>query len=221
MQGIRYEFSHSYNGNDFERVIFSDSHDTAANGSVRLNEAADPTGGTTLHAREKALLADAVTLTSAGIPMILQGSEFLQDGSFNDWAALEWHKTEKYAGILLAHKHLLALRHNAYDTTRGLQGNSTALFHTNDDNCVIGYHRWDKGGAGDDVLVIVNFSDQHFDHYDINLPLSGHWHVRFNSSWHGYSKDFRGVHLSSVNTHKNGTATITLPPYGVYILSQE
>ena len=94
-----------------------------------------------LYAREKALLADAVTLTSAGIPMILQGSEFLQDGSFNDWAALEWRKTEKYAGILLAHKHLLALRHNAYDTTRGLQGNSTALFHTNDDNCVIGYHR--------------------------------------------------------------------------------
>lgn len=221
LQGIRYEFFHSYNGNDFERVIFSDSHDTAANGSVRLNEAADPTGGTTLYAREKALLADAVTLTSAGIPMILQGSEFLQDGSFNDWAALEWRKTEKYAGILLAHKHLLALRHNAYDTTRGLQGNSTALFHTNDDNCVIGYHRWNKGGAGDDVLVIVNFSDQHFDHYDINLPLPGHWHVRFNSSWHGYSKDFRGVHLSSVNTHKNGTATITLPPYGVYILSQE
>jgi alpha amylase, C-terminal all-beta domain len=53
------------------------------------------------------------------------------------------------------------------------------------------------------------------------LPLPGHWHVRFNSSWHGYSKDFRGVHLSSVNTHKNSTATITLPPYGVYILSQE
>ena len=84
LQGIRYEFSHSYNGNDFERVIFSDSHDTAANGSVRLNEVADPTGGTTLYAREKALLADAVTLTSAGIPMILQGSEFLQDDSFND-----------------------------------------------------------------------------------------------------------------------------------------
>lgn len=221
LQGIHYEFEHFYNGDVFERVIFSDSHDTAANGSVRLNEAADPTGGTTLFAREKALVADAVTLTSAGIPMILQGSEFLQDGSFNDWAALEWKKTEKYAGIVLAHQHLLALRHDIHGTTRGLRGQSTALFHNNENDRVIGYHRWDKGGARDDTLVIVNFSDQHFDHYDITLPLPGHWRVRFNSSWRGYSKDFRGVHLSSVAAHKDGAATITLPPFGVYILSQD
>lgn len=221
LQGIHYEFEHVYNGDAFERVIFSDSHDTAANGSVRLNEAADPTGGTTLFAREKALVADAVTLTSAGIPMILQGSEFLQDGSFNDWAALEWKKTEKYAGIVLAHQHLLALRRDIHGTTRGLRGQSTALFHNNENDRVIGYHRWDKGGARDDTLVIVNFSDQHFDRYDITLPLPGHWRVRFNSSWRGYSKDFRGIHLSSVAAHKDSAATITLPPFGVYILSQD
>lgn len=221
LQGIHYEFEHVYNGDAFERVIFSDSHDTAANGSVRLNEAIAPASGTTLFAREKTLLANAITLTSPGIPMLLQGSEFMQNGSFNDWDALDWDKTKKYAGIVLAHQHLLALRRDIHGTTRGLRGKSTALFHNNENDRVIGYHRWDKGGARDDTLVIVNFSDQHFDRYNITLPLPGHWRVRFNSSWRGYSKDFRGIHLSSVAAHKDGAATITLPPFGVYILSQD
>lgn len=221
LQGVHYEYSHSYNNDDFQRVIFSDSHDTAANGSVRLNEAADPTGGTTLFAREKALLADTITLTSAGIPMILQGSEFLQDGSFNDWAALEWQKTEKYAGILQAHHDLLALRHNINGTTRGLQGSSTNLFHVNDNDRVIAYHRWDNSGSRDDTIIIANFSEKQFDQYDIKLPIAGHWRVRFNSSWHGYSNDFRDIRFSSVTTKKDNIITITLPPYGAFILSQD
>ena len=220
LQGVHYEFNHQYNGNAFEKVIFSDSHDTAANGSVRLNEAAAPASGTTLFAREKTLLANTVTLTSAGIPMLLQGSEFMQDGSFNDWAALEWHKTEKYAGIVTAHRHVLDLRHNRYGHTAGLRGQFTALFHANDDGLVIGYHRWQHGGPGDDTLVIVNFSGTAYDHYQMTLPLPGKWHIRFNSSWRGYSKDFRGGHQSVLTTDKNNTTAFSLPPYTVYILSQ-
>ena len=221
LDGIQYEFNHAYGSDAFARTIFSDSHDTAANGSVRLNEAVAPAGGATLFAREKTLLANAVTLTSPGIPMLLQGSEFLQDGSFNDWAALEWQKTEKYAGIVTAHRHLLDLRHNRYGHTGGLQGQSTALFHVNADGLVIGYHRWNNGGVSDDVIVIANFSSTDYSHYAMQFPLGGKWHIRFNSSWRGYSKDFRGGHQSIIHTDKDSTAHFSLPAYTLYILSQE
>lgn len=221
LDGIQYEFNHAYGSDAFARTIFSDSHDTAANGSVRLNEAVAPAGGATLFAREKTLLANAVTLTSPGIPMLLQGSEFLQDGSFNDWAALEWQKTEKYAGIVTAHRHLLDLRHNRYGHTGGLQGQSTALFHVNTDGLVVGYHRWNNGGVGDDVIVIANFSSTDYSHYAMQFPLGGKWHIRFNSSWRGYSKDFRGGHQSIIHADKNSTAHFSLPAYTLYILSQE
>lgn len=221
LDGIQYEFNHIYGSDAFARTIFSDSHDTAANGSVRLNEAVAPAGGATLFAREKTLLANAVTLTSPGIPMLLQGSEFLQDGSFNDWAALEWQKTEKYAGIVTAHRHLLDLRHNRYGHTGGLQGQSTALFHVNADGLVIGYHRWNNGGVSDDVIVIANFSSTDYSHYAMQFPLGGKWHIRFNSSWRGYSKDFRGGHQSIIHTDKDSTAHFSLPAYTLYILSQE
>lgn len=221
LDGIQYEFNHAYGSDAFARTIFSDSHDTAANGSVRLNEAVAPAGGATLFAREKTLLANAVTLTSPGIPMLLQGSEFLQNGSFNDWAALEWQKTEKYAGIVTAHRHLLDLRHNRYGHTGGLQGQSTALFHVNTDGLVIGYHRWNNGGVGDDVIVIANFSNTDYGHYAMQFPLGGKWHIRFNSSWRGYSKDFRGGHQSIIHTDKDSTAHFSLPAYTLYILSQE
>ena len=221
LDGIQYEFNHFYSNDAFARTIFSDSHDTAANGSVRLNEAIAPAGGATLFAREKTLLANAITLTSPGIPMLLQGSEFLQDGSFNDWAALEWQKTEKYAGIVTAHRHLLDLRHNRYGHTGGLQGQSTALFHVNTDGLVIGYHRWNNGGVSDDVIVIANFSSTDYSHYAMQFPLGGKWHIRFNSSWRGYSKDFRGGHQSIIHIDKDSTAHFSLPAYTLYILSQE
>lgn len=220
LAGVRYELERSYNGNAFEKVVFSDSHDTAANGSVRLNEAASKGDAADKNAREKSLLANAIMLTAPGIPMLLQGQEFMQEGSFNDWKELEWDKVETYSGIVLAHKHLIDIRLNRQGNTAGLLGQHTAVFHQDDNNGVIGYHRWENGGAGDDVLIIANFGDQAHDGYQLHLPLPGTWHVRFNSTWRGYSPDFHEVTLGSITTDENNLVTLTLAPYCVYIVSQ-
>ncbi len=220
LAGVRYELERRYNGNAFEKVVFSDSHDTAANGSVRLNEAASSGDAADKHAREKTVLANTVMLTAPGIPMFLQGQEFMQEGSFNDWQELEWDKAETYSGIVLAHQHLVNLRLNQGGTTAGLLGQSTAVFHQDDNNGVIGYHRWDKGGPGDDVLVIANFGGDAHETYQLQVPLPGKWHVRFNSTWKGYSPDFHEVALDEVATDENRLITLNLPAYAALILSQ-
>lgn len=222
LAGLRYELvEHNYGGSVFEKVIFSDSHDTAANGSVRLNDAVTPQDPTSLIARQKTLLAAAVMLTGPGIPMLLQGAEFLQGGAFNDWQALEWDNFEHHAGFTEAHKHLIALRRNQYGNTAGLLGEHTAIFHQDDDNLISGFHRWDNGGPKDDIIVIANFSDKSFDDYKISLPISGSWQVRFNSTWQGYGKDFSGLPLETLDVPEGNSATIAIAPYMVIVASRQ
>lgn len=217
LSGVRYVLEHEYNGDAFEKVIFSDSHDTAANGSVRLNDAVTPTNPSGLAAQQKSLLAASMMFTAPGIPMILQGAEFLQKGAFNDWQALDWEHAETNVGFTLAHQHLAALRRNQYGNSGGLKGQQTTVFHQDDNNLVIGFERNNPDVDEDRVIVIAHFSDAPLHNYQINLPEPGNWHVRFNSTWKGYSPDFPEVSLDSITTDKNNIASIQLAPYSVYI----
>lgn len=215
------ELVHMYNADGFQKVIFSDSHDTAANGSVRINEAATPGNAGSVFARQFSLLANAVMLTAPGIPMLLQGEEFLQEGSFNDWQMLDWDKTEQFKGIVLAHQHLISLRLDTYGNTAGFTGSGIDVFHQNNGDHVLAYHRWKNGGAHDDVIVIANFSDQRFKSYELILPIAGSWHVRFNSSWKGYSSDFNETSVSTITTDHEKKVSLPLADYNLLILSRD
>jgi len=215
------ELQHNFNGQGFQKVIFSDSHDTAANGSVRINEAATPGNAGSVFARQFGLLANAIMLTAPGIPMLLQGEEFMQEGNFNDWQMLDWAKTTQFAGIVLAHQHLTGLRLDMYNNTTGLTGPNINVFHQDNNNRVIAYHRWLNGGTHDDVIVIANFNDQRFKSYELVLPISGTWRVRFNSSWKGYSPDFNETKTSTVTTDTSNRVSIELADYNIVILSQD
>lgn len=215
------ELQSKYNNDAFEKIIFTDSHDTAANGQKRLNEAITPGNAESLEARQRTLLTSAITLTSPGIPMLLQGQEFMQEGDFSDWKELEWAKTEQFAGIVQAHRDLIRLRMNADGRTRGLMAQNVSIFHKNDTSTVLGYHRWESGLPGDNTVVIANFSFRTFDEYVVTLPQSGTWQTRFNSSWRGYGQDFVELPSGEIQTNDKGDATIALAPYGVLILSEE
>ena len=221
LEGISFELNRTYSDSAFDKVIFSDSHDTAANGSVRLNEAVTPGNAGSVFARQRTLLASATTLTAPGIPMLLQGQEFMQEGSFNDWQMLDWDKTTQFAGIVDAHKHLIDLRTNTFGNTKGLTGQFTNLFHRDDDNNVIAYHRWDKGGPLDDTLVIINFDKNRLKKYEISLPTSGEWRVRFNSSWKGYSTDFHDTPTEVIHADESKKALIDMSEFSVVIVSKE
>ena len=217
MAGI---LEHRYNGDAFQRVIYSDSHDSAANGGARLSEEISPGNPTSLYSKRRSLLASAIILTAPGVPMLFQGQEFLEGGSFNDWQALDWEQAEKLSGIVTANKHLIALRRNLYGNTRGLSGQSFTILHLNEENKVIAYHRWDQGGSGDDVIIVLNLANKIQKDYFINFPRKGVWRVRFNSDWKGYSPDFKDTKITEVNVENDG-ATITIAPYSVLILSQD
>ncbi|MBC7764716.1 alpha amylase C-terminal domain-containing protein [Microbacteriaceae bacterium] len=203
----------------FSDITFSDSHDTAANGSKRLNQEEVILHTSTKNALKKQILAATITLTTPGIPMLLQGSEFLQPGAFNDWQALDWNRSEHYNGIILAHRHLIDLRLNRHSTTKGLTGASIAIIHRNDEQMVVAYHRWSKGGEDDDVIVVVNCGYSELIDYHFNLPYAGDWKDIFYSAWSGYSSQFK-TQVSPVFTAKDADATLSLAPLSAVIIAR-
>lgn len=160
--------------------------------------------------------------------MIFMGQEFLESGYFrNDPQELDWSKTITYSGVLQLYRDLIHLRRNWFNNTRGLRGHNVNVFHTNDENKVVAFHRWDQGGTGDDVIIILNFSNQGYSNYSIGFPRSGRWKVRLNSDWSGYSSDFQNWNSFDTDTDDSSSdgmsysGNINIGPYSAVILSQD
>jgi len=213
------ELGRQFNGDAFQKVIYIDSHDSAANGSARLNEVAAPRQADGLFARQQSLIAATVLFTAPGVPMLLQGQEFMEGGAFNDWQALNWDKATAHAGIVEAYKHLIALGKDIHGVTAGLRGQNFNLMHVDENNKVMAYHRWKAGGPKDDVVVVINFSKHLHQEYVLSLPRDGIWTARFNSTWEGYASDFKNIIVPDV-TVSEGSGTLVLPPSSAIILSQ-
>jgi 1,4-alpha-glucan branching enzyme len=227
MFAVRDAILHSYNGQAFQRVIYTESHDEVANGHSRVPEEIWPGNAGSWFSKKRSTLGAAITFTSPGIPMIFQGQEVLENGFFADTDPVDWSKLVTYSGIQLLYRDLIRLRRNWDDTTRGLKGQHTNVFHVNNTDKVIAYHRWENGGPRDDVVVVANFANTTYPVYNIGLPRGGTWRVRFNSDWNGYSNDFNNS--TSLDTEATPGAADGLPfhasigigPYTVIILSQD
>ncbi len=218
-----------FNGDAFQRVLYSESHDEVAgsNGGARLPEAIAPGNADGFFAQKRSTLAAAVVFTAPGIPMIFMGQEFLEWGAWSDSRQLDWSKADRFAGIRALYRDLITLRRNVLGLTRGLCGQSLNLHHVNNADKVIAYHRWDSGGPRDDVVVIANFANRGYDSYSIGLPRGGVWRVRFNSDWGGYSPVFTSHPSFDLNASADSrdgmpfSGAVGIGPYTALILSQD
>ena len=179
---------HGYNGDAIQRVIYTESHDEVANGHARVPEEIWPGNAGSWFSRKRSTLGAALVFTAPGIPMIFQGQEFLEDKYFRDNVPLDWSKLKTYAGIQLLYRDLIRLRRNWFNQTRGLRGQQLNVHHVNNADKVIGFHRWENGGPGDDVVVVANFANRSYDSYALGFPRAGQWRVRFNSDWQGTAR---------------------------------
>ena len=138
-------------GEALTRVIYTESHDDVANGLARVPEAITPGGADGWWAKKRAVLGSALVLTSPGIPMLFQGQELLEDGSFNDAERLDWEKASTNRGILRLHRDLIALRRARDGATLGLRGSNVTILRADQKAKVLAMHRWMDGGPHDDT----------------------------------------------------------------------
>lgn len=227
MFSVRDAISAYYNGSATQRVIYTESHDEVANGKSRVPEEIWPGNAGSWASKKRSTLGAGLVMTSPGIPMIFQGQEVLEDGFFADTDPVDWTKATTYSGIQTMYRDLIRLRRNWFDTTRGLRGNNTNVHHINNTNKVIAYHRWQNGGARDDVIIVANFGNASYNSYNIGFPRAGTWRVRFNSDWNGYSSDFANTNsydTTAFSGAKDGmgfNGNVGIGPYSIIIMSQD
>ena len=177
--------------------------------------------------QKRSTLGAALVMTAPGIPMLFQGQELLEDEYFQDTDPVDWSRLETFGGIRSMYTDLIRLRRNWFNNTRGLQGQNLNVFHVNNNDKMIAFHRWQNGGSGDDVVVVCNFRNQAWGKYRIGFPRPGTWKLRFNSDWDGYSSDFDNTPAFDVDTIAeprdglNQHAIIEIGPYTTLIFSQD
>ena len=226
MGSIADAITHTYNDDAFRRIVYTESHDEVANGKVRVPEEIAPGEGNTWYAKKRSTVGAALVCTVPGIPMLFQGQEFLSEAWFDDQQPLDWNKQTVNAGIYALYRDLLALRRNQQQNTRGLLGQSVAVYHVNNEAKILAFHRWDAGGPGDSVVVVVNLAAQAQDDYVIGFPEPGLWQVRFNSDGAAYDPEFSNhatLDVQTTDEERDGLphqGQLGIGPYSVVILSQ-
>src|SRR5579862_2838108 len=213
--------------NAFQRVVFTESHDADSNGSQRVPEMISPGDPWSWWAKKRSTLGAAVMLTAPGTPMLFMGQGFLAGGWFNDDKMLDWSDAWRFSGITQLYRDLIHLRRNWFNTTRGLRAQNVNVFHVNDTSKVIGMHRWEGGGPGDDVVLVFNFGNQAYSSYALGFPRGGGWRVRMNSdaavydayfgNWPTFDIDASGVGMHGMPVSGN----ISIGPYTAVIFSQD
>jgi len=216
-----------YDEDVFRRVIFTESHDEVANGRARVPEEIWPGKVDSWFSKKRSTLGAALVLTSPGVPMLFQGQELLEDRWFQDKVPIDWTRTEDEGGILKMYRDLIALRRNLSGTTRGLCGQSFQIYRVDHKAKLIAFHRWDKQGPTDSVVVVVNMTNEDRDGYIIGFPRAGLWKARFNSDSYSYGPNFANHPAPDVEAREQGTdglpcsGEISIGPYTVVIFSQD
>lgn len=203
-----------------EAVKYIDSHDEAGN-DQRITRAIDPANPFSARAQGLKKVGAAMTLLSPGIPMLLQGQEFMEDKPFGDQQneRIWWGFLDTYSGIRDFHGRLALLRR----TRPSLRASAGIQFiQVNDAANVVAFQRFD--GAGDMTLVVANFGATNFNSYLIGAPAEGQWYelAASDSVAHNGTGVTNG-HVVASTTDRDGqpgTLDLKLPPYSVQVFSR-
>ena len=227
MESVCMAILNKYSGDAFKRVIYVESHDEVANGKARVAEEIAEKSVDNWYSKKRASLGVALTLTTAGIPMLFQGQELLEDKWFSDTDPIDWKREKKFNGFNKLHRDLIQLRRNFNNNTEGLIGQNTEIIRVDEIRKIIAFHRFYIGGKGDSTVVVLNFSNNSYEDYVIGMPQGGIWKIRFNSDWEGYDKEFDNFTSTDTESTKGEyddlpfNSTISIAPYTALIFSQD
>jgi len=217
---VRQSLIANYNGDPFQRVIYTESHDEVANGKARIPSEIMPDDPDNWFAKKRATLGAALVLTAPGVPMLFQGQEFLEEGWFQDTVPLDWDKNEDYHGVVRMFRDLISLRCNRKQDSRGLTGSNLKMIYLDDAAKVLAYHRWYDETSGGETVVAMNFCRDRRA-FTLHFPKAGTWKLRFNGDSKIYNEEFANTLAGDVVLPdvENLQAELTLGAYSAQIFT--
>lgn len=141
----------SYNGDPFQSVIYTESHDEVANGSARMVTEIDAENPEAAHATARALLGIGLVLTAPGVPMLFQGQVRMEDGWFEDDQPIDWSGEGRDREALRVCRRLISLRSGVDDEAPELQTRELEVVRADEDSGLLVVSR-----GGSDLLIFYN-----------------------------------------------------------------
>ena len=221
MAQIEHALTCAYNGDPFQRVVYTESHDEVANGKARIPAEVDGEDQSGWAAQKRATLGAALVMTAPGIPMIFQGQEFLQGDWFDDSVPLDWSQAEEFQGIVKLWRDLIDLRLDREGGAGGLAGRGIEILTCDHDTKCIAFRRYEEDGD-DGVIVVMNFRATAQD-VTFDIHTGGIWRLRANTDWAGYSKDFGGHESGDLPVSEVAgglSARVSVGPYTALIFTR-
>lgn len=204
----------------FRRVIYTENHDETGtlNGNRRLVSDADEADPQSLLARRKHALAAVITLTAPGIPLVFMGQELMEDKAFHDSNPLSWKRGDHSFHASELYRDLIRLRRNLDNRSAALRDTHVRpLSQTGQTGQLLAYRRFSPGRAQDQLVVVINFSDQEVRDYPLLFPTTGDWRLLINTDDRKYGKDFTGIATSIPRSDGSKTIAVTLAPLSAQI----
>ena len=202
------------------RVIYTENHDETGtlNGNRRLVSDADEADPQSLLARRKHALAAVITLTAPGIPLVFMGQELMEDKAFHDSNPLSWKRGDHSFHASELYRDLIRLRRNLDNRSAALRDTHVRpLSQTGQTGQLLAYRRFVPGRAEDQLVVVINFSDQEVRDYPLLFPTAGDWRVLINTDDCKYGKDFTGITTSIPRSDGGKKIPVTLAPLSAQI----
>jgi 1,4-alpha-glucan branching enzyme len=141
----------SYNGDPFQSVIYTESHDEVANGSARMVTEIDPENPEAQHAVARALLGIGLVLTAPGVPMLFQGQVRMEDGWFEDDQPIDWSGEGRDRKALRICRRFISLRSGVDDEAPELQSRELDVIRADEESGLLIVSRGES-----DLLIFYN-----------------------------------------------------------------
>ncbi|HUM05873.1 MAG TPA: alpha amylase C-terminal domain-containing protein [Terriglobales bacterium] len=169
----------------WQAVTCVENHDIVKVGQMlRIPRLADGSNARSWYARSRSRVATALLLTAPGIPQLFMGQEFLEAKQWDDDpmgpTLISWQGLDSGDMAMADH---LRFTQDVIRLRRGqaaLRSDAIRVFHVQEQNRVIAFHRWQEH-AGRDVIVVASLNESTWYRYDIGFPVAGHWVEVFNS----------------------------------------
>jgi 1,4-alpha-glucan branching enzyme len=200
-------------------VRYVETHDEAAH-EGRLPIKIDSVDPYSVWAKGRTKLVQGLTLFVPGIPMFLQGGEWLEDTVFGSAAAnrIDWAKATGRPEMTRFFHDAIAVRKGncGFRSNAGYQ-----VYHLDEGGDVLALHRWCTNG--NDLVVIANFSNNDLYNYRVGFPQSGTWYELLNSQATAYLGNGlgNGGAVTAEAVSWDGmpySAALTVPQMGLLVL---
>jgi 1,4-alpha-glucan branching enzyme len=166
-------------------VTCIENHDIVREGKdLRIPQLADGSNARSWYARSRSRVATGLLLFSPGIPQIFMGQEFLEDKQWSDVPSAPLHIW--WDGLALGDQSMVDHLRFTREAIRArwrhpaLRGANARVFYVDNEDRVIGIHRWLEG-FGRDAIIIASLSERTYYNYRVGFPRAGAWLESFNS----------------------------------------